>query len=196
MSTHRPEFVKALQLLAKAFDEVVASGFERPIIVGGAAVEFYTGGAVVSGDFDVISAAGDELYRALLKQGFERPSGPGALLRGVHHPALGLGVEIVSGQLFDGASDKARVRIVSIGANEVRMLPVEDLIADRMGQFAAPANADLEMLGQAVILYRIARQNLADPLDEEYLDARIRQETAGSLDLAFLIGKAGAADHA
>jgi hypothetical protein len=35
------------------------------------------------------------------------------------------------------------------------------------------------MLGQAIVLYRIARQNLEDPLDEEYLDRRIKAETLG-----------------
>jgi hypothetical protein len=54
--TYRPEFVAALALLAEAFEEVVVAGFERPVLVGGAAVEFYTGGAVASGDFDVVTA--------------------------------------------------------------------------------------------------------------------------------------------
>ena len=33
------------------------AGYPRPILVGGAAVEFYTGGAVVSGDFDIVTPA-------------------------------------------------------------------------------------------------------------------------------------------
>jgi hypothetical protein len=70
------------------------------------------------------------------------------------------------------------------------------MIADRMGQFAAPDRRDAEMLGQAVVLYRIARVNLEDPLDTEYLDDRIRHETAGCYDLCFLIGKADEADNA
>ncbi len=54
---YRREFVEALVLLADAFERVVASGHARPVLVGGAAVEFYTGGAVVSGDFDVVPDA-------------------------------------------------------------------------------------------------------------------------------------------
>jgi hypothetical protein len=57
MATYRPEIVEALNLLAAAFNDVVAAGYARPVLVGGAAVEFYTGGAVVSGDFDVVTAA-------------------------------------------------------------------------------------------------------------------------------------------
>lgn len=196
MSTYRPEFVAALSLLADAFDEVVAAGCERPIIVGGAAVEFYTGGAVTSGDFDVLTAAQAELETALLRRGFVRPRGPGTLLRGLLHPGLGIGFEVVSGHLFDGAADRTRTRIVPIDAGAVRFPPVEDMIADRMGQFAAPDRGDAEMLGQAVALYRIARTNLEDPLDTQYLDARIKHETAGSCDLQFLIEKADEANNA
>ncbi len=43
----REEYVKALELLAKAFECVAAKGRERPVIVGGAAVEFYTGGKIL-----------------------------------------------------------------------------------------------------------------------------------------------------
>jgi hypothetical protein len=50
--------------------------------------------------------------------------------------------------------------------------------------------------GGSVVLYRIARTNLEDPLDREYLDARIRYETAGSYDLRFLVERADEADDA
>jgi hypothetical protein len=196
VSTYRPEFVAALALLAQAFEEVVAAGYDRPIIVGGAAVEFYTGGAVASGDFDVLTAAQAELEAALIRRGFRRLSEPGTLTRGLHHPDFGIGFEVVSGQLFDGAADRGRTRVVPIDTNAVRFPAVEDMIADRMGQFAAPVRGDAEMLGQAIVLYRIARHNLEHPLDTQYLDQRIKHETAGSYDLRFLIEEADEANNA
>src|SRR5258708_733620 len=51
----RLEFIEALRLLALACEEVATRGYERPVLVGGAAVEFHTGGAVASGDFDFVS---------------------------------------------------------------------------------------------------------------------------------------------
>ena len=196
MSVYRPEYLAALEILAAVFDEVVQAGYERPILVGGAAVEFYTGGAVTSGDFDILTPGLTELEAALQRRGFVRPSGPGVLLRGLHHPELGIGVEVVSGHLFDGASDRARVRVVPVGHGSIALPPVEDMIADRMGQYAAPTQHDREMLGQAIALYRIARQNLEDPLDEEYLDRRIKTETLGECDLGSLIEKTDEADDA
>jgi len=42
----RPEFTEALEVLAAAFTAAVARGASQPVIVGGAAVEFYTAGGI------------------------------------------------------------------------------------------------------------------------------------------------------
>src|SRR5882724_9171336 len=96
----RKEFVDALTLLAAAFDRVVEQGYERPVLVGGGAVEFYTGGAVVSGDFDVVTDAQTVFEAALVELGFKREDRRGRLLRGLYHPMLDIGIEVVSGSLF------------------------------------------------------------------------------------------------
>jgi len=108
---YRLEFITALELVGRAFNEVVDKGHPRPITVGGAAVEYYTGGAVVS---------------------------------------------------------------------------VEDLIADRMGQFASTPEGVKAMLDQATKLYEFAQH-----IDEANLDTRIRTETLGSFDLKYLLARTG-----
>jgi hypothetical protein len=105
-----------------------------------------------------------------------------------------MGVEVVSGLLFDGASDASRVRRVEMGTGTVAFPPVEDLIADRMGQFSATGR-DKEMLEQAIVLYKIAMDNLESRLDEAYLDQRIKRETSGVYSLAFLVEWANEPDH-
>jgi hypothetical protein len=172
---YRREFVEALVLLADAFERVVASGHARPVLVGGAAVEFYTGGAVVSGDFDVVTDAQGALESALIDLGFKREDRPQHLLRGLYHPDLEIGVEVVSGRLFDGASDETRVRLVDVRPGQrVAIAPPEDLIADRMGQYCSIPNRIPEMLDQAVKLYQLAGE-----VDDAYLEKRIREETQG-----------------
>lgn len=182
MSVFRPEFIEALTLLARACDDVAARGYQRPILVGGAAVEFHTGSALVSGDFDFVIEDQQVFEEALIARGFRKEDRAGRLLRGLYHPDLLLGVEIVSGLLFDGRADHNRIQLVEVIDGEAMAIaPVEDLIADRMGQYLSTDARVPEMLDQAIKMLQ-----LADRVDETYLDRRIRDETAGELGLDFL----------
>lgn len=182
MSVFRPEFIEALSLLARASDDVASKGYERPILVGGAAVEFNTGSAVVSGDFDFVTPDQRAFEEALIVRGFRKEDRAGRLLRGLYHPDLMLGVEVVSGSLFDGRSDLSRIQLVEIvDGKAIAIAPVEDLIADRLGQYVSTEARVPEMLDQAVKMLQFA-----DHLDETYLDKRIRDETAGQLGLGYL----------
>ena len=134
----------------------------RPVIVGGAAVELYTQGAIVSGDIDVVTPWQESFEKALEQVGF--------------------GVEVVGRQLMEGHADQDRVLIVDLeeGTN-VSFLSIEDLIADRMGQYNAPPSMRHDMLMQAAELLK-----LAENVDKSYLDQRINDETARDFGLAFL----------
>ena len=73
--------------------------------------------------------------------------------------------------VFDGVGD----------GNRVAIAPLEDMIADRMGQHTSTPSRAPDMLGQAVKLLQ-----LAEKLDDAYLDRRIRQETLDEFGLAYL----------
>lgn len=66
-----------------------------------------------------------------------------------------------------------------VGAGEIVMLSIEDMIADRMGQYASGTAPD--MLEQARTLYRL---HLVE--DRAYLDARIRRESSGDYGIEHL----------
>lgn len=170
----RPEFAAALRLLALVSEAMAARGLSRPILVGGGAVEFYSGSALMTGDIDVTSPVQPELEEELMRLGFVRPSGAGMLLRGWVHPDLGLGFEIVGSSPMGGDIETDRIRLVRAlgGTERFRILAVEDMIADRMGQFASGTAP--EMRGQAQTLL-----TLYPDLDRDYLDQRIRKETLG-----------------
>ncbi|SRR5258708_2582569 len=183
----RPQFRQALNLIATAIQRIEARGLTGTVLVGGAAVEFFTGGAITSGDFDLVSPWKEELFAELRKLGFIQPNEPGWLLNSLYHPTLGLSVQVVSGQLMDGHADKSRIRDISLGEfGNARFLPVEDLIADRMSQALAAKPAREDMRNQAVRLYQ-----LVEGLDEAYLDRRIREETGNDATLATLREWAG-----
>lgn len=168
--TYRPEFEAALALFARISCAVEEKGFLAPVLVGGAAVEFYSGSAIATGDFDVVTPRQDVFERALQDHGFVRPSGHGQSLRGWIHPDLGLGFEIVGSQLLNGKAERDRVRLIDILEDHFAVIAVEDLIADRMGQYHSGTAA--EMLEQARLLF-----SLYQDADISYLERRIREET-------------------
>jgi hypothetical protein len=168
----RPEYVEALRLIASVFDDYEARTGFRPILVGGAAVEYYTAGDIVSGDFDIIAANETAFADAMLGHEFRREDRAGHLKRGFYHERLDIGVELVSGVLFDGRTDRDRIGVIMVeGRPRVHVPPIEDLIADRLAQYEASDKHDDEMLCQARILFQVA-----ESVDSAYLKRRIEEE--------------------
>jgi hypothetical protein len=179
---YRPEFRSALDLLAQAMAELSSKGIALPVLVGGAAVELYTGGAVASGDFDFVSPHQDACEKAFEGVGFRRILEPGFLTRSLIHRELGFGVQIVSGLLMDGRADPGKIVTFEVeGIGKIRAIPAEDLIADRMGQAYSSAPPRKDMLDQAFKLLELVSE-----LDRDYLGKRIREETDGSASLSTL----------
>lgn len=180
-SPYRPEFEAALRIFARVSEAMVAKGMARPVLVGGAAVEYYSGSAISTGDFDFCSPLQPELEDIMQAHGFIRPSGALKSLRGWIHPELQLGFEIVARVPMDGSVDVEHVALVeNIGVGGAfAIVSVEDLIADRIGQYAS--GTAREMLEQARILY-----SLHPHLDRDYLDRRIKEETANDYGIEAL----------
>lgn len=174
MSLYRPEFEAALRLLASISEAMAERGLPRPILVGGAAVEYYSGSAISTGDFDLCSPVQTELEAEMQRHGFVKPAGRGVATRGWVHPDLALGFEIVANVPMDGNVDAAHIVLIDDVApgQSMAIISVEDLIADRMGQYASGTARD--RLDQARALYR-----LHPDVDRAYLDRRIREESFG-----------------
>jgi hypothetical protein len=179
VSAYRPEFEAALRLFARVSEAMAARGLPRPVLVGGAAAELYSTSALATGDFDVCTPCQPELEEELRRLGFVKPTGVGMLLKGWIHPELQLGFEIVADVPMDGNVDSAHIRLVqAIGdAGQFRVISVEDLIADRMGQYSSGTAKD--RIDQARLLLQ-----LHNDVDLDYLDRRIKEETASEYGIA------------
>jgi len=179
---YRPEFEAALRLFARASKVLTEQGYDPPILVGGAAVELYTTGAIATGDFDIATARQSMFEQALQDNGFIRPSGAGTSTRGWMHPSFRLGFEVVSATLLDGLADRERIVLIDFGDDgSAAVIAREDMIADRMGQYASGTAP--EMLGQARMLYA-----LHSDIDRAYLARRISEETIGDFTIEDLEG--------
>jgi hypothetical protein len=173
-SSFRPQFEAALRLYAQISEAMHQRGFRRPILVGGAAAEFWSNSAINTGDFDLCTPRQDALDEEMARAGFVRPKGAGQMLKGWVHPELKLGFEVVADTPLDGAFDRDTLVLVEKFSPEgpFVVLSVEDLIADRMGQYASGTAAD--RLDQARVLYELHPE-----ADMVYLERRIREETFG-----------------
>lgn len=81
---------------------------------------------------------------------------------------------MVGSRLLDGHADTSLLQMIEVETHgTVVVISVEDLIADRMGQYASGAAKD--MLGQAKALF-----TLSEGLDFHYMERRIREETANT----------------
>jgi hypothetical protein len=180
MSGYRPEFEAALRLFGRVSEAIRGRGYAPPVLVGGAAVELYSNSAVMTGDFDIVTPRQVELEEELTALGFTKPEGAGHTPLGWVHPELRLGFEVVARTLFDGMADHDRIVLIDLDVDGVAaIVSVEDLIADRMGQYASGAAP--EMLEQARRLYSIHPD-----VDRGYMDRRIRHESAGEYGLVDL----------
>jgi hypothetical protein len=171
MSALPDAYLAALVLLGRASERYRRTTNRRVVIVGGAAVSFYTQGAILSGDFDIV--ADMDFEREMLAEGFIKEARAGMLLVGYYHPDVPqLGFQIVSGRLFDGFSDEDKLLLVPMASgSEVLFASVEDLIADRLGQYEASDRKAGDMLYQAELLF-----SLAGEYDRAYLLRRIGQD--------------------
>lgn len=74
---------------------------------------------------------------------------------------------------LDGKADCDRVRIVTVGEGKpIAVISVEDLIADRVAQWASGTAADRIEQARALL-------GLHPDVDRAYLQRRIRNETGG-----------------
>ena len=119
-ATRRPEGPKRTAAVAAWIQSLYPA---RPaVLVGGAAVELYTGGAYTTGDYDFVGDVPESVGTALEKAGFKR--------EGRHwiHAEAELFVE------FPGSAVQAheKTAMLDVGGVSVLTLSPEDLIVDRL----------------------------------------------------------------
>ena len=86
---------------------------------------------------------------------------------------------------MDGRADSSKIRVIDVGSDRelpLRVIPIEDLIADRMAQALSAHPLREDMKNQAISLYRFAENP-----DKDYLDRRIKFETGSEASLETLV---------
>ncbi len=105
--------------------EALRSVGQDPILVGGAAVEYYTEGGYSTADVDMVSEGGPELIKVMGNLGFHK------IGKDFSHPKLKIYVE------FPGRALKASEKFseLEIYGHRLRIISIEDLVVDRLCAF-------------------------------------------------------------
>jgi hypothetical protein len=161
-------------------EEMTRRGAERPIVVGGEAVELYTQGRYTTGDID-IKGQKETLESVLGDWGFVKEGRAWASRK------YDLYIDWLGGSLDEGAEAERRTNIIAIASGlEVRVISFEDLIVDRL--CAAKYWNDSDNLMWAKILLEILMRT--DGGDIAYLIRRAENENIADL-LSPLLPKGG-----
>jgi hypothetical protein len=157
--------------IALLSDEMVRRGAERPIVVGGEAVELYTQGRYTTGDID-IKARKDILAAVLTDWGFVQKG------RVWTSREYDIYVDWLGSSLDEGAEAEKRTNSIALAPGlEVRVISFEDLIIDRL--CAAKYWADSDSLMWSRVLMEILMKT--GGADTGYLTKRAGQEKVGDL---------------
>jgi predicted nucleotidyltransferase len=113
-------------LLAAIIAERLKETGVMPVIVGGAAVEFYTAGGYSTVDIDIVAEPTETFAKVMTDLGFTKAG------RFWSRPGLDEAVESPTGPL---AGDAQRVTRVEIGELSAYVIGVEDLIVDRLNAY-------------------------------------------------------------
>ena len=162
--------------------EMTRRGAERPIIVGGEAVELYTQGRYTTGDID-IKGQKDTLEAVLTDWGFVKEG------RVWSSREYDLYIDWLGGSLDEGAEAEKRTNSIALGPGlEIRVVSFEDLIVDRL--CAAKYWDDTDSLMWAKVLLEILGKT--GGADTGYLIERAEKENVADL-LSPLLPKEGGA---
>ncbi|MEJ2366928.1 MAG: hypothetical protein P8Z49_00895 [Acidobacteriota bacterium] len=108
--------------LAAWVQSLYAAEDESPVLVGGGAVELYTGGAYTTGDLDFVGHVPARVAHALADSGFRKDG------RDYIHERGQVYLEFPGARLESGES----TRMERFGKHSVLLISVEDLLVDRL----------------------------------------------------------------
>lgn len=150
--------------LAKWVQGLYRSNAQKPVLVGGSAVELFTGGAYVTGDLDFAGLVPSYVHKALTKFHFVR--------QGRHwiHEEGRIFLEFPSTTLAPGERSESR----TFGSHSILIVSPEDLVVDRLSAWVHWRSAVDGV--NAYLLYRALHEEMdIDRLEQRCLEADVSE---------------------
>ena len=138
-----------------------------PILVGGAAEEFYSLGGYATYDMDVVLGDRDRFGALLLELGFSKCPGE----RHWYHEGLNIAIEVPDSVL---AGSTGRIATVDVEGLNVYVIGIEDLIMDRLRVCVyRQSESDCEWASRLMAMH-------IESIDWDYLEELAEKENLGT----------------
>jgi hypothetical protein len=184
-------FVATLQLLAQAAKRQ-PFGHPDPVLCGAAAVRLYTGDLWSAGSIEVFAGEPRKLITELFAAGFRWTGRPKIADRGLWHPELQIGIEVID-PVQRGSAQESNTLTVALDRDvtatgdrdlvSLKVAGIEDLIVAEgacMWRHGAPSG---EAAARAYVLAGLGRAGVGGRLRAGYLHRRLAWETRGEVVL-------------
>jgi hypothetical protein len=187
----RQNFVEALHLLGQAVGRLPI-GIPDPVLCGAAAIELYTGGLWSTPTLTLRTIAARSLRGVLFEVGFRLRQSSPASARGLQHPVLKIGIDLVEENATPGTAltNVVRVaidrRIAAAPGGEpvsVKVVGVEDLIVEEVVNWLALKGASEDVAAQLRVLAELGQEGVGGGFRADYLERRLARETDGEVVL-------------
>jgi hypothetical protein len=186
----RRNFVATLQLLARPAVRQPL-GPPDPVLCGAAAVRLYTGDLWSAGCLKVFTAAPQPLIAELFAAGFRWTGRPKLADRGLWHPELQIGIDVID-HVKRGLAQASNTLTVALdlGATgpadrelvSLKVVGIEDLIVSEVAGMQRQGPSE-EVAARARVLAELGRNGVGGRLRSAYLDRRLAWETRGEVVL-------------
>jgi hypothetical protein len=189
----RRNFLSALALLAQAGARL-PFGVPDPVLSGGSAVELYTGGLWSAADLEVVASDARKLAVELFAVGFRWSERPRYAGRGLWHPELQIGMNIIEPRAAPSVAEQANRLVVVLDLERsgptdgvsLKVVGIEDLIVQQAGCWLRDGAPSGELAALLQALVGLGRAGVGGPLDARYLQRRLARETDGEVVVEIL----------
>lgn len=165
--------LKRKLLFLGLFSEKLKEKGVNAIIVGGEAIDIYTGGTFASADIDLLVQSRTITERLLNKFGFEKKENTLWL-----NKELAIVIHVIESSY---SGDSSRLTKIKVGKYQIQIASPEYLIKDRLCSFKFWKDNPQSDMEKAIALLRI----FSDSIDNTYLDGLAKEN-----DIEDVLGKA------
>src|SRR5580698_5895357 len=184
----RANFLSAMELLAQASARL-PFGVPDPVLWGGSAVELYAGGLWPAGNLEVVGTDARLLTFELFAVGFRWCGRPRQPERGLWHPDLEIGIDIVEARAAPSIAEPPNTLVVVLDLDpsgptdeaSLKVTGIEDLIAQQVGCWLRDGAPSGAQAAQVQALVGLGQEGIGGPFGASYLQCRLARETDGEV---------------